>query len=116
MTKWERIETAAPLVPERPTLESLREAARGCKACNLWRTGTQTVFGEGARNAEVMLERLGFLHGPVQVGASVEWRKGVGWDGVHVGPEEESVRRPRDSHAPHSSASLICISKPQRLA
>ena len=55
MTKRERIETAAPLLPERPTLESLRAASRGCQACNLWRTGTQTVFGEGARHAEVML-------------------------------------------------------------
>ncbi len=47
-------ETAAPLVPERPTLERLREAAAGCKACDLWRSGTQTVFGEGARESEVM--------------------------------------------------------------
>ncbi len=55
MTKRARIETAAPPVPEHPTLESLRAASRGCKACNLWRTGTQTVFGEGAQHAEVML-------------------------------------------------------------
>jgi len=47
-------ETAAPLVPERPTLPKLREAAAGCKACPLWKTGTQTVFGEGARKSEVM--------------------------------------------------------------
>ena len=47
--------TAEPLVPERPTLSSLREAAAGCRACPLWQTGTQTVFGEGARAAEVML-------------------------------------------------------------
>ncbi len=46
--------TAAVLVPERPTLPKLREAAAGCKACDLWKTGTQTVFGEGARKAEVM--------------------------------------------------------------
>jgi uracil-DNA glycosylase family protein len=48
-------ETAAALVPERPSLTSLREAAAGCRACPLWKTGTQTVFGEGARSAEVML-------------------------------------------------------------
>ena len=48
-------ETAAPLVPERPTLESLRAAAGGCTACPLWQTGTQTVFGEGLERAEVML-------------------------------------------------------------
>jgi uracil-DNA glycosylase family protein len=47
-------ETAAPLVPERPSLSKLREAAAGCKACDLWKTGTQTVFGEGASKAEVM--------------------------------------------------------------
>lgn len=48
-------ETAAPLVPPRPTLKNLSEAAAGCKACPLWKTGTQTVFGEGAAKAEVML-------------------------------------------------------------
>src|SRR5436309_10150836 len=47
-------DTAAPLVRERPTLPKLREAAAGCKACPLWKTGTQTVFGEGARKSEVM--------------------------------------------------------------
>jgi uracil-DNA glycosylase family protein len=47
-------DTAAPPVPERPTLPKLREAAAGCKACDLWKTGTQTVFGEGTRNAEIV--------------------------------------------------------------
>jgi uracil-DNA glycosylase family protein len=47
-------ETAAPLVPARPSLPKLRDAAAGCKACPLWKTGTQTVFGEGAAKAEVM--------------------------------------------------------------
>jgi uracil-DNA glycosylase family protein len=46
--------SAAGLVPARPTLPKLREAAAGCKACDLWKTGTQTVFGEGSRNAEAM--------------------------------------------------------------
>ena len=46
--------TAAPLVPNRPTLPKLREAASGCKACDLWKTGTQTVFGEGSSHAKVM--------------------------------------------------------------
>src|SRR5437667_7363763 len=48
------LETAAPLVPPRPGLASLRDAAAGCKACGLWRRGTQTVFGEGARRADAM--------------------------------------------------------------
>jgi DNA polymerase len=47
-------ETAAPLVPARPSLKALREAAAGCKACPLWKTGTQTVFGEGSPKAAVM--------------------------------------------------------------
>ncbi len=49
------METAAPLVPPRPTLPALRKAAANCQACDLWRRGTQTVFGEGARNAQLML-------------------------------------------------------------
>jgi DNA polymerase len=47
-------ETAAPLVPERPSLSRLREAAAGCRACPLWKTGTQTVFGEGLTKAEIV--------------------------------------------------------------
>jgi DNA polymerase len=47
--------TAAAYLPERPTLPRLREAAAGCRACDLWRTGTQTVFGEGTRRAELLL-------------------------------------------------------------
>src|SRR5438445_6070907 len=49
------LETAAPLVPPRPTLPALRKAAAGCQACELWKRGTQTVFGEGAPHAQVML-------------------------------------------------------------
>jgi uracil-DNA glycosylase len=47
-------ETAAPLVPDKPSLPKLREVAAGCTACDLYKTGTQTVFGEGTRTAEVM--------------------------------------------------------------
>src|SRR5882672_8382899 len=47
-------ETAVPLIPPRPTIFKLQEAARGCKACPLWKTGTQTVFGEGSRHAKVV--------------------------------------------------------------
>jgi DNA polymerase len=46
--------TAATLIPERPTLTALREAAAGCRACDLWKRGTQTVFGEGGRRARAM--------------------------------------------------------------
>lgn len=43
------------LLPEPLTLEGIRQAARHCQACDLWKRGTQTVFGEGAPHARVML-------------------------------------------------------------
>jgi DNA polymerase len=43
------------LLPDRPTLESVRQVAAGCKACNLYKRGTQTVFGEGPKRADIML-------------------------------------------------------------
>jgi uracil-DNA glycosylase family protein len=46
---------AEALIPERPTLSKLREAAAGCEACPLHETGTQTVFGEGLKRARLML-------------------------------------------------------------
>lgn len=48
------VTTAAPLVPEKRDPESLRHAAAGCKACDLWQRGTQTVFGDGARTASIV--------------------------------------------------------------
>jgi DNA polymerase len=48
------VQTAEPLVPVRPSLSRLREAAAGCRACPLWKTGTQTVFGEGLKKAEIV--------------------------------------------------------------
>src|SRR3954464_14461417 len=47
--------SAADFVPPRPTLPKLREAARGCRGCHLWIPATQTVFGEGPRDAEIIL-------------------------------------------------------------
>jgi len=41
-------------VPDQPTLPALRESAAGCRACDLYKSGTQTVFGEGAEHAQVM--------------------------------------------------------------
>ena len=40
--------------PDRKTLPALREAAADCQACDLYKRGTQTVFGAGTRNAEVL--------------------------------------------------------------
>ena len=46
--------SAAEFLPQRLDLASLREASAGCRGCHLWQVGTQTVFGEGAKQAEVM--------------------------------------------------------------
>ena len=47
-------ENAAALIPPEPTISTLREAAEPCRACDLWKTGTQTVFGEGPSNAKIV--------------------------------------------------------------
>ena len=46
------VEVAQP--PETRDLEALRAAAKKCKACPLWKSGTQTVFGEGPRRARII--------------------------------------------------------------
>lgn len=51
----ERASSARDYFPLRLTLASLRSAASGCRGCPLWQRGTQTVFGEGAPSARVML-------------------------------------------------------------
>jgi uracil-DNA glycosylase family protein len=48
-------QTAAPLIPDSSSLPVLRAAAADCKACDLWKLGTQTVFGEGHATARVMM-------------------------------------------------------------
>src|SRR2546430_5828807 len=47
-------DSAADLVPSRPSLPKLREAAAGCRACPLWEDATQTVFGAGSRGSVAM--------------------------------------------------------------
>jgi uracil-DNA glycosylase len=47
--------SAEAFLPERLSLTALREAARDCTACPLWRSGTQTVFGEGLKRASLLL-------------------------------------------------------------
>jgi uracil-DNA glycosylase len=46
--------SAAEFFPTRKSLKAFRDAAADCKACDLWKRGTQTVFGEGPRGAEVL--------------------------------------------------------------
>ena len=48
------IETAAPLIPPRPTIKKLEAVAAECKACHLWENATKTVFGEGKSTSTVM--------------------------------------------------------------
>ena len=48
-------EPVSELLPERPSLPAVRQVAGGCKACDLYKRATQTVFGEGPRKALVML-------------------------------------------------------------
>jgi DNA polymerase len=47
--------SAADFMPLTRSLPALREAAAGCRGCDLWKRGTQTVFGAGPRRASVML-------------------------------------------------------------
>jgi uracil-DNA glycosylase len=47
--------SAADFLPERRSLTALREAAAGCRGCDLYEDATQTVFGEGAAKARVVL-------------------------------------------------------------
>jgi DNA polymerase len=54
MAKRKSESSAAPLIPDRPTLPKLKDAAADCQACDLWERGTQTVFGEGSKGARVM--------------------------------------------------------------
>lgn len=46
--------SAAGLIPAHPTIKTLQNTARNCRACPLWKTGTQTVFGDGSRTATVV--------------------------------------------------------------
>jgi uracil-DNA glycosylase family protein len=46
--------TVPDLIPDRLTLTTVRDAARDCQACDLYKRGTQTVFGEGAKKAQLM--------------------------------------------------------------
>jgi DNA polymerase len=49
------VPTAAPFVPDTADLERLREAAQNCRGCDLYKDATQTVFGEGPPDAEVVM-------------------------------------------------------------
>src|SRR2546423_11821908 len=47
--------TAAPLIPEKLTLDNLRRAAATGHACDPLKKSIQKVFGEGSQHAPLML-------------------------------------------------------------
>jgi uracil-DNA glycosylase len=49
------VPSGPPAAPHPRSLTEAREQARTCRRCDLWRRGTQTVFGEGRKNVRVML-------------------------------------------------------------
>src|SRR5579883_1754668 len=55
MAKKIAVKSEKTLFSENASLAELAEAAKDCKACDLWKRGTQTVFGEGGAHAKVML-------------------------------------------------------------
>jgi uracil-DNA glycosylase len=50
----ERLHPAVRLAPD-ATLDDARAKARRCRACDLWRDATQTVFGAGSPHAAIVL-------------------------------------------------------------
>jgi DNA polymerase len=54
MPSRKRASSAADLLPNQMSLPLLKDAAADCRACDLWKKGTQTVFGDGRTRARVM--------------------------------------------------------------
>jgi DNA polymerase len=74
----------AQLIARRRSINGLREAARECRGCGLYRNATQVVFGEGPADASLML--IG------EVPGDREDREGHPF----VGPAGELLRRALD--------------------
>lgn len=51
----DRVAEGSAPEPVDDSLAALRDAARGCKRCPLWKPATQTVFGEGPARAKVLV-------------------------------------------------------------
>jgi DNA polymerase len=47
--------SAADFLPDSDDWETVRQAAIGCRGCDLWENSTQTVFGEGDLRPSLML-------------------------------------------------------------
>src|SRR6185369_2547044 len=54
-SKRESQSSLISFIPFKGTLEELRIDAKDCQACDLWKRGTQTVFGGGRPDAKLML-------------------------------------------------------------
>ena len=48
-------QSANDYLPKRHSIENLRKAAQHCRGCQLFQNATQTVFGEGATSAAIMI-------------------------------------------------------------
>ncbi|WP_148210153.1 UdgX family uracil-DNA binding protein [Candidatus Korobacter versatilis] len=48
------VQSELPLLMKPRSLEALAHDAKDCRNCDLWKTGTQTVFGEGGAHARVV--------------------------------------------------------------
>lgn len=55
MATRRQTESAAAFVPAAMTVPALREAAQTCTACDLYKQATQTVFGDGASHASILM-------------------------------------------------------------
>jgi uracil-DNA glycosylase len=55
VTRSTALQLFASRVSGSPSLQQLRAKAHDCKACDLWKNATQTVFGEGSSKAAIML-------------------------------------------------------------
>lgn len=49
-----RAQSASEVIPLFPSLQAARKASKDCRACDLWRHATQTVFGDGAARARIL--------------------------------------------------------------
>jgi DNA polymerase len=49
-----RAQLASGLIPLFPSLQAARQISKDCRACDLWRHATQTVFGEGSAHARIL--------------------------------------------------------------
>ena len=50
----ERSSSILELIPPRAGIGELQKVSKNCRACDLWKNATQTVFGEGAKQADII--------------------------------------------------------------